>query len=115
MNETEARLLSLIPVLAFMGILKTSLLLNSRSGEIEIGTRISTCLDYNLLSFIREVNAPTGDGVYHIDSSILMLFENRLPDLTLKRLGEKIGLEYKKTVNRMVLVCTRNQLWNFLL
>lgn len=91
------------------------LLAMKNDGVIEIGTRISTCLDYNLLSFIREVKAPTGGGVYHIDSSILMLFENRLPDLTLKRLGEKIGLEYKKTANRMVLVCTRNQLWNFLL
>jgi hypothetical protein len=49
-----------------------------------------------LLSFIREVKSQTGVKVYHIDSSILMLFDNRLPDLTLKRLGEKIGLEYKR-------------------
>ena len=91
------------------------LLAMKNDGVIDIETRISTCLDRNLLSFIREDKVENGVQVYHIDSSVLMLFEIRLPDLTLKRLGEKIGLEYKKTPNRMVLVCTRVQLWNFLL
>jgi len=91
------------------------LLAMKNDGVIDIETRISTCLDNNLLSFIREAKSENGTQEYHIDSSILMLFENRLPDLTLKRLGEKMVFEYKKTANRMVLKCTRDQIRNFLL
>jgi len=81
-------------------------------GIIDIETRIAKCLDNDLLSFIRKSN----DGEeYHIDSSILMLFENRLPDMTLKRLGEKMGFEYYRTMHRWILKCTRDQLWKFLL
>jgi len=84
-------------------------------GVIEIETRIAKCLDNNLLSFIRKGSTEGGDQIYYIDSSILMLFENRLPDLTLKRLGEKMGFEYYRTMHKWVLKCTRDQLWKFLL
>jgi hypothetical protein len=84
-------------------------------GVIDIETRISACLDNNLLSFIKKVKSDNGIDVYHIDSSILMLFENRLPDLTLKRLGEKMGFEYKHTMYGSVLRCTKEQIWKFLL
>jgi hypothetical protein len=87
------------------------LLALDRENVMEIETRISTCLDNNLLSSIRKSNSDE----FQIDSSILMLFENRLPDMTLKRLGEKMGLEYRRTKHGMVLICTRDQLWNFLL
>jgi len=79
--------------------------------EMEINTRIHNCLKHDLLSFIRKSNTDE----YHIDSSVLMLFENRLPDMTLKRLGEKMGFEYKHTKYGWVLKCTRDQLWNFFL
>ena len=92
------------------------LLAMKNDGVIDIETRISACLDNNFLSFIKKVKSDNMDAeVYHIDSSILMLFENRLPDLTLKRIGEKMGFEYKHTMYGWVLRCTKDQIWKFLL
>jgi hypothetical protein len=82
--------------------------------EMEINTRIDNCLKHDLLSFIRKAGVNSQDE-YYIDSSILMLFENRLSDMTLKRLGEKMSFEYRHTKHGNVLSCTREQLWNFLL
>ena len=83
-------------------------------GEISLDQRIGLCLDHDLLSFIRR-KTENNTEVFDIDSSILMLFETRLPDLTLKRLGEKMGLSHYHTKHRWVLRCTRDNLWKFLL
>jgi len=92
------------------------LLAMKNDGVIDIETRIAACLDNNLLSFIKKAKSDNnGVDVYHIDSSILMLFENRLPNLTLKRVGEKMGFEFIRTMYRSVLHCTKDQIWKFLL
>ena len=88
------------------------LAIGKEDGVIDVGGRIARCLDNDLLSFIRKSNSR---DEYYIDSSILMLFENRLPDMTLKRLGEKMGFEYKHTRYGWILRCTRDELWEFLL
>ena len=90
------------------------LLDTSGMGDICLEQRIALCLDHDLLSFIRR-KTENNTEVLDIDSSILMLFETRLPDLTLKRLGEKMGLNYHHTKQRWVLRCTRDNLWKFLL
>ena len=90
-------------------------LLDIRSdGEISLENRLRLCLEKDLLSFIRR-KIENNTEVFDIDSSILMLFEIRLPDMTLKRLGEKMGLDYNHTKHRWVLRCTRDDLWKFLL
>ena len=55
------------------------LLAMKNDGGVHIETRIAACLDNNLLSFIKKSKSDNGIDVYHIDSSILMLLENRLP------------------------------------
>ena len=70
-------------------------------GDISLEQRIALCLDHDLLSFIRR-KIENNAEVFDIDSSILMLFETRLPDMTLKRLGEKMGLSHYHTKHRWV-------------
>jgi hypothetical protein len=87
-------------------------------GSISIEQRIGLCLDHNLLSFIRrriEDDDNPNTEVFDIDGSILILLEPRLPDLTLKRLGEKMRFAYHHTRDRWVLSCSRNALYNFFL
>jgi hypothetical protein len=83
-------------------------------GEIPLENRLRLCLEKDLLSFIRR-KVENDTEVFDMDSSILMLFEARLPDMTLKRLGEKMGLNYQHTKHRWVLRCNRDDLWKFLL
>ena len=40
---------------------------------------------------------------------------SNLPDLTLKRLGEKMDFEYKHTMYGSVLRCTKEQIWKLFL
>jgi Bifunctional DNA primase/polymerase, N-terminal len=90
-------------------------LLDIRSdGEISLENRLRLCLEKDLPCFIRR-KIENNTEVFDIDSSILMLFEIKLPDMTLKRLGEKMGLDYHHTKHRWVLRCTRDDLWKFLL
>ena len=77
---------------------------------IPFETRVEQCLKHNLFSFIR-----AADGKYLIDSSILILFENRLPDMTLKRLGEMLGLNYSRKNNGIFLECTTQNMKEILL
>jgi hypothetical protein len=43
----------------------------------------------------------------YLDGSILELFANRLPDLTLKKLGEKMNVRFSHdTYGRLVLICS---------
>ena len=87
-------------------------------GDISVEQRIGLCLDHNLLSLVRrrvEHDKNTNSEVFDIDSSILMLFETRLPDMTLKRLGEKMGFAYYHTKHRWILRCSRNAIYNFFL
>jgi hypothetical protein len=88
-------------------------LLDTRNmGDIALADRIRLCLQHDLLSFIRRV--PTSIETYNIDSSVLMLFEDRLPDMTLKRLGEKMGFTHQKERDRWVLRCSNVQLMSFI-
>ena len=61
-------------------------------GKITLEQRISLCLDNDLWSWTRR----TKEGKYYIDGSVLELFSHRLPDLTLKKLGEKMDLRYSQ-------------------
>jgi hypothetical protein len=84
-------------------------------GEIELEQRISLCLDNNLWSWIRK----TKKGDYYIDGSIIELFSFRMPDLTLKKLGEKMGPGVKYTQSRgssggRVLACSAAEITNFI-
>lgn len=81
-------------------------------GKINLGDRVRLCLDSGLLGSIRKV--PSATDTFDVDSSVLLLFEHRLPDLTLKKLGEKIGLEYTRQKGRWVLRCTGKNSIDFL-
>lgn len=78
---------------------------------VNMEMRVNQCLDNTLWSFIRKGNY----GSYWIDSSILGLFKERLPDLTLKKLGEKIpGATYKHTMKGWRLQCSRGDIVDFI-
>lgn len=74
--------------------------------------RIKLCLDRRLWSWIRKLKVvDSQEEIYHIDSSILEIFNLRLPDLTLTRLGEKMGFKpVKDHKGRLVLRCSQTQL-----
>ncbi len=80
-------------------------------GKINLDKRIGLCLKYDLWSFVRKL--PSQDK-YHIDSSILHVFDNKLPDLTLKKLGEKMGSSYKTYKERRVLEFSEKELMDFI-
>lgn len=52
---------------------------------------------------------------YYIDASILELFSKRLPQLDIKKLGEKTGFAYSQRRGGMrVLKCTKEELIDFI-
>ena len=57
---------------------------------------------------------PNEVDTFDVDSSVLLLFEHRLPDLTLKKLGEKMGLQYTRQKGRWVLRCTGKEIIDFI-
>lgn len=80
--------------------------------KITLEQRIQLCLDNDLWSWIRKIKE---DGKYYIDGSILELFTHRLPELALKKLGEKMGLEYSQDTNgRRVLICSKAEITKFI-
>ena len=81
-------------------------------GRITLEQRISLCLDNDLWSWIRKTKE---EGKFYVDGSVLELFTYRLPDLTLKKLGEKMNVKYSQdTYGRRVLVCSRVEIINFI-
>jgi hypothetical protein len=73
--------------------------------------RVRTCLENELWSFVREGY----HDKYLIDSSILGLFKNRLPtELTLKKLGEIMNIEYWRNKKGIRLRCTQQELSEFI-
>jgi hypothetical protein len=92
---------------------------------LSMSERIDKCLGNDLLSYVRPVftkqeklineNGRIVAEYYEINSSIKMLFDNRLPDITLKKLGEKMRFDYtRNTVGKYVLRFTRDQLAKFI-
>ena len=80
--------------------------------KINLDARIGLCIDNDLSSFVRKVS---NQDKYHIDSSILQLFNDKLPELTLKKLGEKMGFSYKTYKERRVLEFSRKELMDFII
>ena len=81
-------------------------------GQITLEQRISLCLDNDLWSWVRKTKEK---GKFYIDGSILELFANRLPDLTLKKLGEKMNVRYSQdTYGRRVLICSTAEIIKFI-
>jgi hypothetical protein len=80
--------------------------------KINLDARIGLCIDNDLWSFVRKVS---NQDKYHIDSSILQLFNDKLPELTLKKLGEKMGFSYKTHKERRVLEFSRKELKDFII
>ena len=81
-------------------------------GQIKLEQRISLCLENDLWSWIRKTKE---EGKYYIDGSILELFANRLPDLTLKKLGEKMNVRYSQdTYGKRVLICSKAEITKFI-
>src|SRR5206468_2712561 len=82
--------------------------------SLTLEERIDECLSKRLWSWLRKVKGK--DDTYHIDSSILEIFSYRLPDLTLTKLGEKIGFDKvpADTYGRTVLKCTKQQIYNLI-
>jgi len=84
---------------------------DSQSTSLE--KRIELCLDNNLLSFVRQV--PGNTDKFEIDSSIKMLLKDHLSNLTLKKIGEKMGFDHERNVNGgYVLKFTKSQLTDFI-
>lgn len=74
--------------------------------------RIQTCLDNQVWPWITRGK---GDSKYYINSSILELFGQKMPDLTLKKLAERTGLNYVNTKSgKKKIRCTKTQLDNLL-
>ena len=81
-------------------------------GQITLEQRISLCLNNDLWSWVRKTKEK---GKFYIDGSILELFANRLPDLTLKKLGEKMNVRYSQdTYGRRVLICSTAEIIKFI-
>jgi hypothetical protein len=72
--------------------------------------RVIKCLEYELWSFVRKGYIDK----YLIDNSILVLFKDRLPELTLKKLGEIMNIEYWRNRNGIRLRCTQAELSKFI-
>lgn len=72
--------------------------------------RVETCLNSELWSFVRKGNS----GNYWIDNSILGLFKDRIPELSLKKLGEIMGITYRHTENGWRLKCTQAGIIDFI-
>jgi hypothetical protein len=72
--------------------------------------RVIKCLENELWSFVRKGY----NGKYLIDNSILDLFKDRLPELTLKKLGEIMNIEYWRNRNGIRLRCTQAELLKFI-
>jgi hypothetical protein len=82
-------------------------------GVIKLDARVQLCLKNDLFGFATEsLQVPE---TYLIDSSILELFEEKLPDMTLTRLGEMLGLEYCPSNKGRFLKTTANRLKKILL
>lgn len=82
---------------------------------------VDVCLDKGLWSFARKVkinrfNTAMTEEVCWIDASVLGLFKDKIPDLSLKRLGEKMGkgFKYKHTKQGFRLQCTPEDIKRFL-
>ena len=70
------------------------------SGKITLEQRISLCRDNDLWSWTRR----TKEGEkFYIDGSVLELFSHRLPDLTLKKLGDEVFSRYLWYVQAAIL------------
>jgi hypothetical protein len=84
---------------------------HTKNSELSLKERISLCLNKELWSWIRSTKEK---GKFHIDGSIIELFSYRLPDLTLKKLGEKMGVKYTQSTNGgRVLTCPELDIINF--
>jgi hypothetical protein len=71
--------------------------------------RVIKCLQSELWSFVRKGY----HDKYLIDNSILDLFKDRLPELTLKKL-EIMNIEYRRNRNGIRLRCTEAELSEFI-
>ena len=65
---------------------------------ITLSKKISLCIDNELWSWLRKKKLQLGETEqkYYIEASILELFSRRLPNLGIKKLGEKTGLKYSQ-------------------
>lgn len=61
--------------------------------KITLGQRVQLCLDNDLGARLERQRE---EGKYYIDGSILENFSHRLPELTLKKLGEKMNVRYSQ-------------------
>lgn len=92
------------------------------TGEIRdttLGERIDVCIDNDLWPWLRRKAARLGETLqqqeYYIDASILELYLKRLPELDIKKLGQKTGFKYTQRRSGMrVLKCTKEQLKEFI-
>jgi hypothetical protein len=87
-----------------------------------LAERIEICLNNDLWSWIRKIQKPFNtfknpsiESEYYIDTGILELFSKRLPNSDLKKLGQKMELEYQqKKGGQRVLKCTQSELVRFI-
>lgn len=96
----------------------------------QLNDRIDLCLARNYWSWIRRCKKTILNGKddkgrwitrkdesenYYIDTGILELFRERLPDISFKILAEKIGMEVSTDHNgRYVMKCTKEEFQNFI-
>lgn len=77
---------------------------------------VGICIDNELWPWLRKAERPR-EGEhdrYYIDSSIMMIFSHKLPDLTLKKLSEITGFEYTSINGKKKILCTKRGLDDFL-
>ena len=77
---------------------------------LTLDQRIQKPIDEDLCGWIRS----KPNEVLNIDASILEIFAERLPDLTLKKLSEIMGFKYTPINGRKVIECSKSQLVEFI-
>lgn len=81
--------------------------------EIKMHDRIRLCLESDTWSWIRKIRG--SELKYYVNTSIMELFANRLPELTFKKLAEKTGFKYvKDTEGKAKILCTKKELYDFI-
>ncbi|MDQ6668639.1 MAG: hypothetical protein M3Y53_10510 [Thermoproteota archaeon] len=89
----------------------------TRSSHPTSNQEAGLCIDNELWPWLRKkkIQFAEVEQKYYIDGSILELFSRRLPNLDIKKLGEKTGLKYSQEWGgRRVFICTKKELTNFI-
>ena len=88
--------------------------LETNGTNIYMPERLTCCIESGVWSWIKKLERTGNEPRYYIYGSIMELFSQRLPDLTFKKLAEKMGLQYVSAEGKRRILCTKAQPDDFL-